>query len=205
MLSKIFGACQPFNLFRFRSYLPGRKLSYRWIDEQRGDTLIEFMLILPIVLMLVIGGFEIWRVINVKESLRSATYNAARYLSLQGIVDDQLINNPDNWRSAATYVVFQDLSQNTFVDRGAMLSSLSIRIERPCNTPGQCPTEFLPSCPGDEATNPAIARERMGASMFRVQSAVDIPWITYIPFVGGGRLTLVENAISYLECPHIQH
>ncbi|MSP13925.1 MAG: pilus assembly protein [Chloroflexi bacterium] len=205
LLNKLLGTRHAFNLSRLRLYPASHELSCRRIDQQRGDTLIEFMLVLPIVLMLVIGGFAIWRVINVKESLRSATYNAARYLSLQGIIDEQLINNPDNWRAAATYLVMQDLSQNTFVDRGALLHTLSIRVERPCPQPGHCETAFLPSCPGEEATNPNIARERMGTAMFRVQSAVSIPWNTYIPFVGGGRITLVENSISYLECPPLTH
>ncbi len=51
-------------------------------DGQRGSTLVQTLLILPIFLLIVIGGYEIWKARSVKESLRSGTYQAARYLSL---------------------------------------------------------------------------------------------------------------------------
>jgi hypothetical protein len=72
---------------------------------ERGATLVQWMLVLPIFLMIVVGGYEIWRAQSVRESLRSGTYEATRYLSFNpnesnwiGVVRDdfvvpELINN----------------------------------------------------------------------------------------------------------------
>ena len=49
---------------------------------ERGSTLVQTLLILPIFLMIVLGGYEIWRAYSVRESLRSGVYQATRYLSL---------------------------------------------------------------------------------------------------------------------------
>lgn len=49
---------------------------------ERGSTLVQTLLILPIFLMIVLGGYEIWKAHSVRESLRSGVYQATRYLSL---------------------------------------------------------------------------------------------------------------------------
>jgi len=55
---------------------------------KRGSSFIQTMLILPIFLLIVLGGYEIWRVHSVKESLRSGTYQATRYLSINPNTSD---------------------------------------------------------------------------------------------------------------------
>ena len=49
---------------------------------QRGTVLIQFVLVLPVLLILVFGSFALWKVVSAKQSLISGTYQAARYLSV---------------------------------------------------------------------------------------------------------------------------
>jgi hypothetical protein len=53
---------------------------------------------LPIFLLIVLGGYEVWKAYSARESLRSGTYQAARYLSInpdtgawQGTIRDDFV------------------------------------------------------------------------------------------------------------------
>ncbi|MFQ5875026.1 MAG: TadE/TadG family type IV pilus assembly protein, partial [Dehalococcoidia bacterium] len=85
---------------------------------QRGSALIQFVLVLPIFLILVFGSFAVWRVISAKQSLASGTYQAARYLSVEGRylhyypdVDD----DPDDWEDVARIIIANELKNNSLL------------------------------------------------------------------------------------------
>jgi hypothetical protein len=48
------------------------------------------MLVLPVFLIIILGGYEVWKAYSVRESLRSGTYQAARYLSINPDTDNWL-------------------------------------------------------------------------------------------------------------------
>lgn len=50
-------------------------------DKRGSADLFQVVLVLPIVVALLYGSFEIWKIIAVKQSLSAATYQAARCLS----------------------------------------------------------------------------------------------------------------------------
>ena len=52
------------------------------MTEKQGSTLVQTLVMLPLFLMIVLGGYEIWKAHSVRESLRSGVYQATRYLSL---------------------------------------------------------------------------------------------------------------------------
>jgi hypothetical protein len=64
-----------------------------FIRSERGSSFLQALFILPIFIMIVVGGYEIWKVHSVKESLRSGTYQATRYLSINA--------NTSDWYGAA--------------------------------------------------------------------------------------------------------
>jgi hypothetical protein len=53
----------------------------RFLDDKQGVTLVTYVLVLPLFLLLVLGAYEVWRLLAVKESLYLGTYRAARYLA----------------------------------------------------------------------------------------------------------------------------
>jgi len=71
------------------------------VRDKRGSILIQTVIILPILVLVVFGGFEVWKVMSVKQSLTSGTSEAARYLSFnpegkgeaEGIIYKELLNN----------------------------------------------------------------------------------------------------------------
>lgn len=74
-------------------------------DRRGSADLIQFVLILPIFVLIFYGFFEVWRLVSVKQSLHAGTYQAARYLSV----------NNDRWRydrAMAVEIVHRELENN---------------------------------------------------------------------------------------------
>jgi hypothetical protein len=40
---------------------------------EKGSSLVQSLLILPVFLMIVVGGYQVWRAVSIRESLRSGT------------------------------------------------------------------------------------------------------------------------------------
>ena len=88
---------------------------------QRGSSFVQTLFLLPVFVMIVVGGYEIWKLHSVRESLRSGTYQATRYLSI----------NPDTWDWLGTIrydFVAPELSNNGLV--GAEIAE-QVRISAP--------------------------------------------------------------------------
>lgn len=60
------------------------------IKGERGSTqIIEFVLILPILVLILYGSFEVWKVVSVKQSLDAAGGRLAQCLRLYHVGDDR--------------------------------------------------------------------------------------------------------------------
>jgi len=78
------------------------------VKDKRGAILVQTVLILPILVLVVIGGFEVWKVMSVKQSLTSGTSEAARYLSFNHRGGDKDL--------AEEEIIRQELSNNDLID-----------------------------------------------------------------------------------------
>lgn len=104
---------------------------------ERGSSLVQTLLILPLFLLIVIGGYEIWRAQSTRESLRSGTYQATRYLSI----------NPDesNWHGVVRDdFVLPELLNNTLL-RPEIANQVIVSAPPPileCGAPFRIRTEL---------------------------------------------------------------
>jgi Flp pilus assembly protein TadG len=62
--------------------------------KSRGQSLVEFALILPILLLLVLGAMDIGRIITTKIAVTNAAREGANFLSRNVLLDD-VVNNDD--------------------------------------------------------------------------------------------------------------
>lgn len=85
----------------------------RWMTDRRGSVLVQAIPILIIFILVVAGGFTVWKVISIKQSLHSGTYQAARYLSLNPVDPGQR----GLWHEVAWEFVARELANNGFVGR----------------------------------------------------------------------------------------
>lgn len=167
------------------------KLEVRdWVLDQWGSTLIEFVLVLPIFLILVFGSFVVWKIVSAKQSLASGTYQAARYLSVEGGDLDyapDLDDDPDDWQDAARVIIVRELENNSLL---RPLPQHVITIE----------PSSRPKCPEQRCTEDRYAVDCLLDALFTVRAEITLPQPVRIPFLGSETITLEEKRTSYIEC-----
>jgi len=152
--------------------------------SQRGSTLIQFVLVLPLFLVLIFGSFAVWKVVSAKQSLISGTYQAARYLSVEG----RYLDYPGEWQYAAGVIIVRELENNSLL---RPLPQPIISFEPP----------FQPRCPQADAVNDPMPQ--LEGALFTVRAEIMLPWPVRIPFLDPETITLVEKHTSYIECEPI--
>ena len=123
------------------------------VRDKRGSILIQTVIILPILVLVVFGGSEVWKVMSVKQSLTSGTSEAARYLSF----------NPDR-KDEAEGIIYKELLNNDLID-AALRLDLEIRYYDAPSAGTQI---------GDPNSLPCWA-------LFSVETELRLPWTINIP------------------------
>jgi hypothetical protein len=146
--------------------------------DNRGVSAIATMIAIPVLIVLVFGILEIWKVMAVKQSLYLGTYKAARQLSWLG--PSWLGQNPAGWESRATQlaaaIVREELDRNALLPRAYALN-VGVSIE-------------------------AGARGSMQdlGWLFTVRSELQAPGL--VSLLGSHALTLAERQVSFIEGPN---
>jgi hypothetical protein len=168
-----------------------------WVLGQRGGALIEFVLVLPLFIILVFGSFAVWKVVSAKQSLASGTYQAARYLSVEGRFLDyapDLDDDPDDWQDAARVIIVRELENNSLL-RPLPQPVITIESRNPPSPP-KCPERRCTE--SSRAVDPCLLD-----ALFTVQAEINLPWSVHIPFLDPEPITLAEKRTSYIECGSI--
>lgn len=63
------------------------------VKSERGAILVQIALMLPILMIIVVGAFEIWKIVNIKQALNEAAYEGVRVIAMHP-------NLPDAGRAA---------------------------------------------------------------------------------------------------------
>ena len=85
--------------------------------DERGAVLVQALLILPILTLAVFGGYTVWKVAFVKQSLHSGTYQATRYLCLNP-VERPVRSTQKEWEEAWGEVVEEILRREVMENNG---------------------------------------------------------------------------------------
>ncbi|MBM3134058.1 MAG: hypothetical protein FJZ89_01975 [Chloroflexi bacterium] len=106
-----------------------------WLRDQRGAVdLIQFALILPIMILIIFGSYEIWRLVSVKQSLYAGTYQAARYVSLNYLIDGPAV------QAVADEIIVKELTNNALLSGDTGLQSIEYT---PAGLAGLRPYQFF--------------------------------------------------------------
>jgi hypothetical protein len=91
-----------------------RRIMHRgsWILDRKGTVVVQALLILPILILIVFGSYTVWKVISIKQSLHSGTYQATRYLCLNPI--DPPV--PGIWEEVVEEIVTREMENNRLAD-----------------------------------------------------------------------------------------
>jgi len=164
-----------------------------WRLDQRGSALVEFVLVLPLFLILVFGSFAVWRIVSAKQSLASGTYQAARYLSVEGRWSPELDypeGYPEKWEHAARIIIVRELENNPLL-RPLPEPVITFEPELPVR----------PRCPRERCMEDPVPC--LDDALFTIGAEITLPWTTRIPYLDPGTITLVEKRTSYIECEPI--
>ena len=147
-----------------------------WMRDRRGSVdVIQFVLILPIFVLMFYGFFEVWRVVSVKQSLDAGTYQAARCLSVY------FHYGGDEARVRCEKVLRTELANNSLIDEDDLLD---LRIKY--YDAREREIEDLTRLPCNE--------------LFTVRAGLELPWTTVIPYLSSRCIVLVGQHTSYIEC-----
>jgi hypothetical protein len=80
--------------------------------DERGAVLVQALLILPILILIVFGGYTVWKVAFVKQSLHSGTYQATRYLCLNPVNRPVSGSWEDAWEEVVKKIVESEVKNN---------------------------------------------------------------------------------------------
>ncbi|MGD9001362.1 MAG: pilus assembly protein [Anaerolineae bacterium] len=164
--------------------------------------MLQFVLILPIFVLLLYGSFEVWKIVSVKQSLGAATYQAARCRSVYNECNGVSDITDDDFNCER--VLLHELADNSFID-WEDLTGVEIRYRDELGNVicvvavDQSLTPYRLGCPQDPA---ALNRN----DLFSAEAELFLPWPVLIPGLssdgsGGARsLTLVARHRSYIEC-----
>jgi len=56
-----------------------------WIRDKKGSIAIQSLFVIAIFVVIVYMGVQIWKVVSIKQTLHAATYQAAKYIALNGL------------------------------------------------------------------------------------------------------------------------
>ena len=159
-------------------------------QDERGDIIIQFVLVMPIFLIIIFGSYEIWKLVHLKQSLEAATVQATRYLSVEG---PYLGNYPYDWQELARLIVAEELANEQLLRDELASAGLKVAVDSQYGG--------RPACPDEDAWRASEAVRIAERAQFLVHSQLELASPVRIPFVTTqDSLTLSETHWHYLEC-----
>jgi Flp pilus assembly protein TadG len=149
------------------------------VKDKRGSTLLQFILLLPVFLVVVLGAVEAWKILSVKQSLHAGTYQATRYLTLYNEPGSDAETNAFNLIRVA--LLNNGLVADT-VQRGESLNLSVVYYDR-------FGRQVLPG--------PTILN---CSEPFTVRATLSMPWMTIVPWLPSIRVTIGDEHNGHVEC-----
>ena len=79
-----------------------------FLRDRKGATTVQFLLLLPLLLVIAVGSFELWKILYVRQTLNDAAYQGARLLAMQP--------NHDRVSVEVDKLIRRYVTRNAFVD-----------------------------------------------------------------------------------------
>lgn len=89
-------------------------MNRRWLNE-KGTQLVQLALVLPVMLLVLYGSFEVWRVLQARDALQEGVFQAVIYFSTFGYEESSQSLRDDAWEIARD-IVSENLRGTGIVD-----------------------------------------------------------------------------------------
>jgi hypothetical protein len=146
--------------------------------DNKGASLVTYVLILPLFILLIFGVQQVWKVMSVRQSLSLGVYQAVRGLSSEG--GRWLPRSAADWELSATglaqQVISDELERNGVVPDDYVLST-QVMIDPAARGPWMTRSGWL----------------------FSVRAELMVPDLVALPLLDFGSVTLADRQVSYIE------
>jgi hypothetical protein len=168
-----------------------------WLKDRRGAyDLIQFALVLPVFVLILYGSFELIKLVSIRQSLESGTYQAARYLSVYHMYyyDSQYDRSAVDDTARAERLIWDSVLANSYLSAG-MPIQLQIRYFNGAGEEIATPVDF--QCP--DIRN-ALNSPYSNKLIFAVRTRLTVPWQTSLLGLSMGSVTLTSGHTSFIDC-----
>lgn len=162
-------------------------------DERGAGSPIEFVLVLPLFLLLLIGAYQVWQVISIRESLDRGVLQAAEYWSTCYAIrgDEQTA-----CKYTAERIILGELANNSLLkawDRAGKLRRTDFTLQ-------------YFQHPDADARRRSLTEDPDSLEEFRtftIEARLAVPWAVDLPFMEPRRLVIRAAHTAFKEKPYI--
>ena len=181
-----------------------RGLAGRWQADRSGASLVQFVAVLPAFVVIEYGTYTVWSVMNSRDRLCNAAWQAARYLQVEGPRFPEESRYPEDWAAVALDFLKEEAAGSE------LLASQTLDLDNVLIWPpaGNGPHgEPQPPASSEDSTADAV-----NDAQFAVRFTVDMPhpfprfWAgkpdeTEVETEARAHLTLTCQRFAYVEVP----
>jgi hypothetical protein len=139
---------------------PGELLK-AWREDRDGAALVQFIAILPVMALIIIGMWSMYQMYTVQQNLCEGVWQAARYLQVEGPYFDEGVAYPSGWIPYAVEIINTELRSNV------LFNDLEVKPEDVTIMP-----QAMRTPPQEQAESRA---DKVPDVWFFVRAAVDVP------------------------------
>lgn len=165
--------------------------------NQKGSAeLTQFILILPVMVAILYGSYELMRIASIRQTLEAATAQAAQYLSQyhKTYTFDDVRPAEVDARAQAERIIWESLLANEYLSRDTRMQVV-VRYFNFYGQPIAPPVEF--NCRGIQT---AVQNPRSSNLFFTVRAWVTLPWKTWLFDLPVGNVTLGAAHSTFVDC-----
>jgi hypothetical protein len=179
------------NRNRFQVPARLRQLLWRARHDTTGAALVQFVVVLPVFVLIVVGLWSMYQVFSAQQTLCDAVWESSRYLQVEGpLLDDNIYAYPDGWQKLALGIINTELKSNASINLGPLIDG-DVLISPPQK----------PHSPQDSED---VLPENVQNNWFFVKATTVItnPLAVFVPGTApGGGLRLTCKGTAFFEGP----
>ncbi len=163
----------------------------RWRADVAGASLVQFIVVLPVFVLVVVGLWSMFQVYSAQQTLCEAVWESSRYLQVEGpLLDPDIYPYPHGWERMAVGIINTELRSNAAIEIGPLTEG-DVSITPP--DARQAPQNTID-----------VTAENVNNSWFFVQAKTVItnPLAIFVPGTApGGGLNLTCKGTGFYEGP----
>ena len=143
-------------------------------SDERGASTISYAILLPLFVMLLLGGYYVWEIIAMRQALDRATYLAVRELAMPAANIAYTRPDAEELRDKAWEIIFSKLEADPLI-YAQFARHEEADLRRDLTTDAD-----IDPFPGQPTEREGPVQSSV---LFEIRATLRIPWLVQIPFL----------------------